>query len=148
MSKVSINIVWFKRDLRFTDHEPLYSAKQESLPLLLVYFFEPSLMTYDDNDIRHWRFVHESLLEMQDKLKNIPSQIIFFIMRCCRFLKRLRMKRKIKCVMKGIKKQHLPVRICKVCARPFTWRKKWEKTWEDVKYCSDNCRNKKNTNEN
>jgi hypothetical protein len=42
--------------------------------------------------------------------------------------------------MKKIKKQDLPSKICVVCERPFTWRKKWEKVWEDVKYCSDRCR--------
>jgi hypothetical protein len=30
-----------------------------------------------------------------------------------------------------------------VCGRPFDWRKKWEKVWEDVKYCSDKCRKSK-----
>ncbi|TSD67843.1 DUF2256 domain-containing protein [Inquilinus sp. KBS0705] len=37
-------------------------------------------------------------------------------------------------------KQHLPVKVCAVCKRPFTWRKKWAKCWDDVKYCSDRCR--------
>ncbi|MGL4324243.1 MAG: DUF2256 domain-containing protein [Beijerinckiaceae bacterium] len=37
-------------------------------------------------------------------------------------------------------KANLPVKICIVCNRPFTWRKKWEKNWQDVKYCSDRCR--------
>ena len=23
---------------------------------------------------------------------------------------------------------------------PFTWRKKWEAVWDEVKYCSDRCR--------
>jgi len=41
---------------------------------------------------------------------------------------------------KAIKKQHLPEKICVVCDRPFTWRKKWEKVWDEVKYCSDKCR--------
>jgi len=41
---------------------------------------------------------------------------------------------------KAIKKQHLPEKICVVCDRPFTWRKKWEKVWDEVKYCSDRCR--------
>ncbi|MEO0900856.1 MAG: DUF2256 domain-containing protein, partial [Bacteroidota bacterium] len=27
--------------------------------------------------------------------------------------------------------------------RPFTWRKKWEKNWELVKYCSERCRKTK-----
>lgn len=45
--------------------------------------------------------------------------------------------------MKGIKKQHLPEKICPVCERPFTWRKKWAKDWENVKYCSEKCRRQK-----
>ncbi|MDZ7604328.1 MAG: DUF2256 domain-containing protein [Cyclobacteriaceae bacterium] len=38
------------------------------------------------------------------------------------------------------KKLNLPTRQCVVCGRPFTWRKKWEKVWEEVKFCSDKCR--------
>jgi len=45
---------------------------------------------------------------------------------------------------KQIKKQNLPTKVCIVCNRAFTWRKKWEKVWAEVKYCSDKCRmNKK-----
>ena len=46
MSKSPINIVWFKRDLRFTDHEPLFRALEEDIPVLLIYFFEPSLINF------------------------------------------------------------------------------------------------------
>ena len=41
---------------------------------------------------------------------------------------------------KARKKCGLPTKTCPVCERPFTWRKKWEKDWENVKYCSDRCR--------
>jgi deoxyribodipyrimidine photo-lyase len=78
LKKNPVNIIWFKRDLRFTDHEPLFMAQQENLPVLLVYFFEPSVMAYDDSDIRHWRFVFESLEEMKSKLKSVDAQIYFF----------------------------------------------------------------------
>ena len=27
-----------------------------------------------------------------------------------------------------------------LCNRPFAWRKKWTKVWEQVKYCSEVCR--------
>ncbi|MFN9115587.1 MAG: DUF2256 domain-containing protein, partial [Bacteroidota bacterium] len=27
------------------------------------------------------------------------------------------------------KKLHLPAKICKVCQKPFSWRKKGEKVW-------------------
>ena len=35
---------------------------------------------------------------------------------------------------------HLPVKVCVACQRPFTWRKKWAASWEQVKFCSDACR--------
>ncbi|MFN4351035.1 MAG: DUF2256 domain-containing protein [Hylemonella sp.] len=37
-------------------------------------------------------------------------------------------------------KQSLPSKPCCVCGRPMSWRKKWAKNWEQVKYCSDACR--------
>ncbi|MGZ0016971.1 DUF2256 domain-containing protein [Yeosuana sp. AK3] len=40
-------------------------------------------------------------------------------------------------------KQDLPEKICPVCQLPFTWRKKWEKNWLNVKYCSEKCRRNK-----
>ncbi|MEI7853638.1 MAG: DUF2256 domain-containing protein [Planctomycetota bacterium] len=33
-----------------------------------------------------------------------------------------------------------PEKICASCNKPFSWRKKWEKVWNDVKYCSERCR--------
>lgn len=41
---------------------------------------------------------------------------------------------------KAPKKSDLPSKVCLACGRPFTWRKKWEKVWDEVKYCSDRCR--------
>jgi hypothetical protein len=45
--------------------------------------------------------------------------------------------------MKGVKKANLPTKLCPVCNRPFSWRKKWKKNWDDVKYCSEKCRRQK-----
>jgi hypothetical protein len=42
--------------------------------------------------------------------------------------------------MKMRKKSDLPTKICPVCNRPFSWRKKWERDWDRVIYCSDACR--------
>ncbi|MCK0746251.1 DUF2256 domain-containing protein [Chromohalobacter nigrandesensis] len=41
------------------------------------------------------------------------------------------------------RKPHLPTKICPVCQRPFTWRKKWTRDWENVVYCSARCRREK-----
>ena len=40
----------------------------------------------------------------------------------------------------GIKKENLPQKMCPVCQRPFAWRKKWERDWDNVVYCSKRCR--------
>ena len=37
-------------------------------------------------------------------------------------------------------KSDLPTKTCATCKRPFSWRKKWERDWENVRYCSDKCR--------
>ncbi|MBL7804826.1 MAG: DUF2256 domain-containing protein [Saprospiraceae bacterium] len=42
--------------------------------------------------------------------------------------------------MKKPDKSDLPEKICLVCGRPFMWRKRWEKNWDQVKYCSERCR--------
>ncbi|MFK7917456.1 MAG: DUF3253 domain-containing protein [Ilumatobacter sp.] len=34
---------------------------------------------------------------------------------------------------------------CVVCGRDIEWRKKWERNWDDVRYCSDACRRMKLT---
>jgi hypothetical protein len=31
-------------------------------------------------------------------------------------------------------------KICPVCQKSFTWRKKWAKDWENVIYCSERCK--------
>lgn len=49
--------------------------------------------------------------------------------------------------MKMRKKSDLPQKTCVTCGRPFSWRKKWEKVWEDVRYCSDRCRNERGDKE-
>lgn len=42
--------------------------------------------------------------------------------------------------MKMRKKSDLPQKVCAHCGLPFTWRRKWARDWEQVKYCSDRCR--------
>lgn len=44
---------------------------------------------------------------------------------------------------RGVAKQHLPSKICATCQRPFTWRKVWEKCWDEVQTCSDRCKSER-----
>ncbi|MEM9928805.1 MAG: FAD-binding domain-containing protein [Bacteroidota bacterium] len=68
MSKRAINIVWLKRDLRLQDHAPIYAAAEAGIPALLLYCFEPGLVAHQDYADRHWRFVYESLQDMNRQL--------------------------------------------------------------------------------
>jgi hypothetical protein len=37
-------------------------------------------------------------------------------------------------------KQSLPSKLCVACGRPMTWRKRWARSWDEVKFCSETCR--------
>jgi len=39
--------------------------------------------------------------------------------------------------------KNLSSKICVICERPFNWRKKWKKDWQNVKYCSERCKKNK-----
>ena len=67
----AINILWFKRDLRLRDHAPLRAAIAAGKPLLLLYCFEPSVMADPNYDLRHWRFVHECLTDLNRQLSAV-----------------------------------------------------------------------------
>lgn len=36
-------------------------------------------------------------------------------------------------------------KTCASCGRRIEWRKKWERNWDDVKYCSKKCRGRRVT---
>jgi len=44
---------------------------------------------------------------------------------------------------RGVRKADLPTKLCAGCGRPFAWRKKWERDWANVRFCSDRCRRDK-----
>ncbi|WP_297811592.1 deoxyribodipyrimidine photo-lyase [uncultured Methylophaga sp.] len=73
MSRQAINIVWLKRDLRLQDHAPLAAACRSDLPTLLLYVVEPMLLDDPHYSLRHWRFIWQSLQDMQQKLN--PHQL-------------------------------------------------------------------------
>ncbi|MEM9023226.1 MAG: deoxyribodipyrimidine photo-lyase, partial [Bacteroidota bacterium] len=71
-----INVVWFKRDLRLRDHRPLCRAIASGKPLLMLAFFEPSLMAAPQSDDRHWRFVWQSINAMNAQLQAHGQQVV------------------------------------------------------------------------
>jgi deoxyribodipyrimidine photo-lyase len=64
-----LQIVWFKRDLRVEDHAPLAAAVDSGLPTLLLYVVEPEQRTDPHLSLRHWRFIWQSLLDIDGRLE-------------------------------------------------------------------------------
>ncbi|HET8816131.1 MAG TPA: deoxyribodipyrimidine photo-lyase, partial [Pseudidiomarina sp.] len=50
---MSVSVVWLKRDLRLTDHEPLRRAIESKHPIILVYCVEPNVLQAPHYDVRH-----------------------------------------------------------------------------------------------
>ncbi|MCE2790126.1 MAG: DUF2256 domain-containing protein [Saprospiraceae bacterium] len=50
--------------------------------------------------------------------------------------------------MQTKRKSDLPSKICRICGRPFSWRKKWEKQWDQIQICSERCRRNRNQRNN
>ncbi|RVU84705.1 deoxyribodipyrimidine photo-lyase [Leucothrix sargassi] len=78
-AKESVAIVWYKRDLRIHDHEPLTLASQyqdDGIKVLPLYIVEPDFWALPDASARHWRFIQQSLTELNQALENLGQGLI------------------------------------------------------------------------
>ena len=71
----SLQVVWFKRDLRLVDHRPLLQACQQGpvLPLVVV---EPELWQQPDASARQWEFCAEGLAELRRDLAGLGQPLV------------------------------------------------------------------------
>ncbi len=67
--KQSVNIFWFRRDLRLADNAGLYHALRSNLPVLPIFIFDKNILDLLENkkDARV-EFIHDTLLQMQEEL--------------------------------------------------------------------------------
>lgn len=64
-------VVWFKRDLRTVDHEPLLAACQSGEPVVALYVVEPELWQLDDTSNRQWAFIADCLQDLDQQLRRL-----------------------------------------------------------------------------
>ena len=62
-----VQLVWFKRDLRITDHAPLAQAAARG-PVVALYVYEPELLRSAEFDACHLDFINQCLAELRDAL--------------------------------------------------------------------------------
>ena len=72
-----LQVVWLKRDLRLRDHQAIVEAAKRG-PVVLVYCFEPELVKDPHYSERHWRFVSESLDDLNKQLLPFDSSVLCF----------------------------------------------------------------------
>lgn len=72
---MNLAVVWFKRDLRLRDHAPLHAVSQRRQSALLIYIVEPSQLKDPHNDLRHWRFITQSLHDLNQQLHPVGQHV-------------------------------------------------------------------------
>lgn len=76
----SINIFWFRRDLRIDDNQGLFQALNAGLPVVPVFIFDPAILAQfpNPNDARI-TFIHQSLkeLDLEFRKHNSSLQVYF-----------------------------------------------------------------------
>ncbi|MBT8430400.1 MAG: deoxyribodipyrimidine photo-lyase, partial [Gammaproteobacteria bacterium] len=70
-----MQIVWFKRDLRVQDNEALCRAAEHG-PVLPLYIVEPELWQEPDMSARHWAFIREGLLSLNEDLTRLGQPLV------------------------------------------------------------------------
>ncbi|XKF15692.1 deoxyribodipyrimidine photo-lyase [Halomonas sp. BLK-85] len=65
-----VQVVWFKRDLRIHDHQPLHQAAADG-PVLPVFAIEPAQWQTPDSALRHWQFAAECLVDLAEALAGL-----------------------------------------------------------------------------
>ena len=70
----TVEIVWFKRDLRLHDHLPFAEAARRGrvFPLFII---EPGYFRLADTDALHWNFIREALFDLDGQLQSCGGRL-------------------------------------------------------------------------
>lgn len=74
--KPTINIFWFRRDLRLHDNAGLYHALRDGNPVLPIFIFDRNILDeLEDKNDRRVEFIHLALQIMQEQLVKMGSSL-------------------------------------------------------------------------
>ncbi len=77
--KPSVNIVWFRRDLRLSDNAALYHALRAGIPVLPVFIFDQNILDQlEDKKDKRVAFIHGAITEIQTQLVRMGSTMQVF----------------------------------------------------------------------
>lgn len=64
--------------MRTQDHKPLEAAEKAGIPYLIIFLFEPSLLSYPDCSLRHLQFQYHSILSVNRFLSSYNREVVIF----------------------------------------------------------------------
>lgn len=72
-------LFWFRRDLRLNDNAGLYRALKKGKPVLPIFIFDQSILNkLEDKKDRRVEFIHNSIQQLNEELKEFKSSIQVF----------------------------------------------------------------------
>ena len=90
MARGKLHVVWFKRDLRVTDHASLAGAARAACEcggaVLPLYIVEPELWREPDHAARHYAFLVETLDALRDDLARLGQPLVVRVGNACAIL--------------------------------------------------------------
>ncbi|OFX92831.1 MAG: deoxyribodipyrimidine photolyase [Bacteroidetes bacterium GWE2_41_25] len=75
MSRMKINLLWFRRDLRLYDNTALANALEAGLPVLPVFIFDTNITSELHSDDPRVNFIHETLEKINLDLNRTGSSL-------------------------------------------------------------------------
>lgn len=75
-ARAGVQCVWFKRDLRASDHRPLLEASRRG-PVVALYVYEPRLLAAPDHAPRHLVFQNQCLAELDAALRARGGRLVY-----------------------------------------------------------------------
>jgi len=76
MQQKSVNIFWFRRDLRLSDNAGLYHALKSEVPVVPIFIFDKNILNdLTDKKDKRVQFIHDVLTGIQEQLVQIGSSL-------------------------------------------------------------------------
>jgi deoxyribodipyrimidine photo-lyase len=76
MSKRSVTVFWFRRDLRLTDNHGLFHALKSKYPVLPVFIFDKNILDpLTDKVDKRVSFIYQTLFSLHEKLIKLGSSL-------------------------------------------------------------------------
>lgn len=73
----SVNIFWFRRDLRLDDNAGLYHALKSGKPVLALFIFDTNILSkLNDRADKRVLFIYETILSIQKQLESYNSTLL------------------------------------------------------------------------